>query len=310
MYFIIKQNIKKFNDLKIRKDVSFMKKVILSVVSIVLCVAIVIGGFLLSKNRQTEEIPEIDFPTESIVETTENATEEVTEKVTEKTTETATEKVTEKVTVKTTEKEETAAQEKVRPDAYENDYEIIYNENGQISQFKIYVSGKFDSTKINKGETMGISVSTDYVELGKEEGGRKYMSSVVEGSTWYLDLSTKQGINESYIGVYTEYEDGETSLGDGCPGRKDPYDNAVALDFKDDGVAITVTLDEPVDVKGKNVYVHIYLAEGALAAEDGYPNNQWEIYYEKNVSQPKADFIPDIVEVVPEDEEIIPIACV
>lgn len=283
------------------------KKLILSIVAVVLCIAIAVGGVLIAKNQQEEEIPVVEFPTNVIEETTgEAVTEETTEKTTEKATEITTEKVTEK---------ETVAQNN-KPDAKKNNYEIIYNKQGQISQFKIDIAGKFDSSKIKKGETLEIHTKVNYAEQGDSEEHGRYLLENTEGSTWYLDLNTKQGCREDYSCAYCEYEDGTFLNGDGFPERKKPYDNAVKTEFKDDCVTITVTLDKPVDIEDKNVDVYICLDENAFVTEDGNKNERWEARYEKAVPQPEKDFVPGsfgVVEVETEEymetETVIPNAC-
>jgi hypothetical protein len=297
------------------------KKVILSVVAVILCVAIAVGGVLIFKSQQTEAIPEPETSTESTVEITEEFITEEFATEREETTENSTEKVTEKATEKATEKEVTTTEtttdkKSEKPNAKENNYEIIYNEQGEISQFKIDIAGNFDSTKIKKGETLRVDVSTNYVELGDTEERGKYMAETWEGSTWYLDLSTKQGCREDYSCVHIEYEDGTSVNGDGFPTRKEPYDNAVELEFKDDCVTITVTLDKPIDIEGKNVSVYVEIDKEVFITKDGQPNDGWFVNYEKRVPQPEKDFVPgsllmveaDVEEII-EVEPIVPIAC-
>lgn len=283
------------------------KKLILSIVAVVLCIAIAVGGVLIAKNQQEEEIPEVEFPTNVIEETTGEA---VTEETTEKTTEKATEITTEKVTGK-----ETVAQNN-KPDAKKNNYEIIYNKQGQISQFKIDIAGKFDSSKIKEGESLQVDVSVNYAELGDTEEHGKYLAETWEGSSWYLDLNTKQGCREEYSCASVEYEDGSCVNADGFPTRKEPYDNAVELEFKDDCVTIIVKLDKPIDIKGKNFDVNICIDGNAFVTIDGYSNENWEVWYNKQVPQPEKDFVPGsfgVVEAETEEymeiETVIPNAC-
>ena len=186
-------------------------------------------------------------------------------------------------------KDETGAKQDAKPSVQKNKYKLIYNKKGQISEVEIRIYGKYNPAKTKSGDTVLLSISTNQIKVGTDEENGKIKEDYSEGYKWDFNLATKKGCLESYSCSVTDFENGSSVLGDGFPERQKPYSNAVKMDFTDEYVIISLLLDNPVDIEGKNIQVSVGVAEKTFTTYGGAYNEFWEENYSKEVPQPDID---------------------
>ena len=197
-------------------------------------------------------------------------------------------------------KEETSAKQGARPSIEKNKYKLIYNEKGQISEVEIRIYGKYNPAIIKSGDSVYLSINTERIEVGTDERNGKFKGNYSEGYCWDFNLVTKKGCLESFSCATIDFENGSSVNADGFPERQEPYSNAVKMDFTDEYVIISLLLDKPVYIEGKNIRVYMSVAEKTFTTYEGTYNEYWEKDYSKEVPQPDIDLTPSMMQPIEE----------